>query len=822
MAKSNGGHRNGSPDAADTLTPTRLAEIGGSIPISQVQELRKIPSALPSLFPPSRVQNYFLDIASPTSLRLTWNTPASNGGSTLLGYKIRVVNQETSATVYQSATYDSSPFTATGLTTGVSYQVRVAPVNAIGQGEESYSDSIPGAIAPGAPTSLSATAGDGTAALSWTAPASDGGGAITGYVVEYTPAGGFAQTSGTGSAGTTFTLNSVNSTITNGVTYSVRVSATNAAGMGPYSSAVNVTLAAPVITITQQPVAATVTNGTGTWSVNATTTSGTLTYQWQRHTGGGNYANISGATSASYTRTQMTPNDELFTFYRCVVSCVGATSVTSDGAGFAANPTWYGNFNTPNARWTAIFGATTETSGSNASRYIGSSTGEAWDANSSPNIRTSKAGTLRITGLVSGDDALVVTNYLGYALFTEGNNSGWETTLNATIPNVIAGDSITIEGSYLAFSNLNIWIEPLSVPGAPTAVAGTAGNAQVPLTWTAPASNGGSAITGYVVEWTPSGGSATTVNTGSATASYTKTGLTNDTAYTFRVAAITSVGTGPYSSSVTVTPAAPAGAVFSNVSTTSYGAHASSSLSTSGNNTASLSISHSSSTPSGQFSVSFTLATAAVIDTPNLLFSNNPWKSELRSSVSMPGSNLDKEGYYKLGLRNNPTGNALLSYPNRLRLAAGTYTYYFEHAGGGSRSLSTTFTLSAVPTGKVFSRTNMLSFFVFDIDGLNTDQLVRPVGGYSTDLFTTPNNTATVLRFDASSGAGYEVRLFNVPQSSTAYPGWGWDSKGGFWVRTFSHGQGDVSVNVTVPPSPAYAALNFNSPSNALRITILS
>lgn len=273
---------------------------------------------------------------------------------------------------------------------------------------------------------------------------------------------------------------------------------------------------------------------------------------------------------------------------------------------------------------------------------------------------------------------------------------------------------------------------------------------------------------------------------------------------------------------VTPEPEPSEGPVFTNVSTTSYGAHASSSLSTSGNNTASLSIGHSSSTASGQFSVTFTLATAAVIDTPNLLFSNNPWKSELRSSINMPGSALDKEGYYKLGLRNNPTGNALLSYPNRLRLAAGTYTYYFEHAGGGSRSLSTTFTLSAVPTGKVFNRAAMASFFVFDIDGLNTDQLVRPVGGFGTGLYVTPNNTATTLRFDASPGAGYEVQIFNVPQSSTAYPGWGWDSKASCWVRTFSHGQGDVSVTVSFPASPGHAVLNFNSPSNALRITILS
>jgi hypothetical protein len=776
MAKSNGGHRNGSPDAADTLTPTRLAEIGGSIPIAQVQELRKIPSALPSLFPPSRVQDYFLDIASPTSLRLTWTTPASNGGSTLLGYKIRVVNQSTSATVYQSATYDSSPFTATGLTTGVSYQVRVAPVNGIGQGEESYSDSIPGAIAPGAPTGLSATAGDGTAALSWTAPASDGGGAITGYVVEYTPAGGFAQTSGTGSAGTTFTLNSVNSTITNGVTYSVRVSATNAAGMGPYSSAASVTLAAPVITITQQPVAATVTNGTGTWSVTATITSGTLTYQWQRHTGGGNYANISGATSASYTRTQMVPNDEFGIFYRCVVSCVGAASVTSDAAGFAANPAWYGFFNTPNARWTAIFGSTAETSGSNASRYIGSSTGPTWDANPSPNIRTSKAGTLRITGLVSGDDAMVVKNYLGSILFSEGNNSGWETTLNATIPNVIAGDSITIEGSYLAFSNLNIWIEPLSVPGAPTALAGTAGNAQVPLTWTAPASNGGSAITGYVVEWTPSGGSATTVNTGSATASYTKTGLTNGTAHTFRVAAITSVGTGPYSSSVTVTPAAPSGATFTAFPAISGWGR---SLSGVGTNVATLTKVFGQGGGASGNNVNFTVSAPTLV-----LWQSSEFVSSYSTSSSLiqytlfevPFSTLEKDGYYSWGIPEHQRYRATVwNLPQ-----AGTYSIRVDVDNLTARPsdpVEGTFTLIQQPAiVQFFANQSGSGRPVWTQSSRN--QVVYTQNGNKTPEFSLPATTLTVTRAGSPNYAGYLSG-----NSSTQIPGATLDKYGTYTLQ---------------------------------------
>ena len=96
-----------------------------------------------------------------------------------------------------------------------------------------------------------------------------------------------------------------------------------------------------------------------------------------------------------------------------------------------------------------------------------------------------------------------------------------------------------------------------SVSVAPTSVSGIASNAQVSLSWTAPASNGGSVITGYVVEYTPSGGSASTVSTGSTSASYTVTGLTNGTAYTFRVAAVNAIGTGAYSTaSGSVTPSA--------------------------------------------------------------------------------------------------------------------------------------------------------------------------------------------------------------------------------------------------------------------------
>jgi Fibronectin type III domain len=93
----------------------------------------------------------------------------------------------------------------------------------------------------------------------------------------------------------------------------------------------------------------------------------------------------------------------------------------------------------------------------------------------------------------------------------------------------------------------------VTVPGAPTAVVASIGNASVSLAFTAPTSDGGAPITTYVATCTASGASLT----GSATSSpIAVTGLTNGTAYSCSVAAGNSVGLGAASESVTVTPAA--------------------------------------------------------------------------------------------------------------------------------------------------------------------------------------------------------------------------------------------------------------------------
>jgi autotransporter-associated beta strand protein len=101
----------------------------------------------------------------------------------------------------------------------------------------------------------------------------------------------------------------------------------------------------------------------------------------------------------------------------------------------------------------------------------------------------------------------------------------------------------------------------LTGPSAPTNLVGTPGNRQVSLTWTAPSSNGGAAISDYVVQYSSNSGVTwETFNRAFSTATFTTvTGLTNGTAYVFRVAAVNSAGTGTYSgNSESVTPLADA------------------------------------------------------------------------------------------------------------------------------------------------------------------------------------------------------------------------------------------------------------------------
>ncbi len=85
------------------------------------------------------------------------------------------------------------------------------------------------------------------------------------------------------------------------------------------------------ITIGTQPTAQTAVGGAATFSVTATASSGTVTYQWQKkESTGTRFANVAGATSATLALTGLTNAADNGDQYRVVLSSSsGAVKVTS-------------------------------------------------------------------------------------------------------------------------------------------------------------------------------------------------------------------------------------------------------------------------------------------------------------------------------------------------------------------------------------------------------------------------------------------------------------------------------------------------------------
>ena len=174
-----------------------------------------------------------------TSSTVTWTAPANDGGAAISGYKVEyAASPYSSYAVFNANTgTTSTSISVTGLTNGTSYKFRISATNLNGFGATAESGVVVTNIVPAAPT-IGAMTRSGTTStvdsLAWTAPAANGGSAITGYVYQTTTDNGstFAGALATGSTAVAKTFDpGYTATVTK-----VRVAAVNSLGTGPYSS----------------------------------------------------------------------------------------------------------------------------------------------------------------------------------------------------------------------------------------------------------------------------------------------------------------------------------------------------------------------------------------------------------------------------------------------------------------------------------------------------------------------------------------------------------------------------------------------------------
>jgi fibronectin type 3 domain-containing protein len=477
----------------------------------------------------------------------------------------------TSYQVFRNGTLVGSPTSPTfvdmGLTDAVSYSYTVKALNgAAASGASAAVSCTPVATAPAAPTNLVATPGNASVTLTWSASTG-----ATSYKVYR------GATLLTTQAGTSY----VDSAVSNGTAYTYTVVAyrLNSSASAASSPATATPVAPPLSSPTGLAATPSDTKVTLTWS----SVSGATSYQVLR---GGSL--LATTPTPSYVDTAVVNG----TTYSYTVIALGAGAPSAPTAAVTATPA------------AAIAGAPTGLSGvagdkiatltwtavPSATSYklyrdgvlVASPTGNTYTDSNLTNGQTYSYTVSAIVSVESAKSApvtvtpFVLTPAAPAGLTATGGNKqvslSWTGSANATGYKVYRGAAlvatqagttfvdtgltngtaysytvVATNGSASSPASAAVSATPMApAPGIPTGLVATPGDASMVLTWTAV-----SAATSYHVY---RGG----VLVGSPTAAtWTDTGLTNGTAYTYYVKAVTDTTEGTASASVVATPAKP-------------------------------------------------------------------------------------------------------------------------------------------------------------------------------------------------------------------------------------------------------------------------
>jgi hypothetical protein len=466
-----------------TVTATNVAGTSSASAASSSAIPRTNPSAPRS----------FLATYGNTSVTLTWDAPLSDGGLPIASYKVSTVGSTKTCT----AIAPSRSCTITGLVNGTSYTFSATATNeaTLVSSASASSTAVP-KTTPGIPRTVSVIALDRSIKVSWVAPTSNGGSAVTSYRATTTPGSFSCLTSGT-----TCTIPDLE----NGTSYSIKVVAFNVVGAGTESSALtaepNVAPVAPTgIDVASYPAKIAV-----SWTAPAP----------------------NGGTPVLGYRATATPGSSYCETVAPATSC--------DITGLVNGTSYTVKVSARNSLGSGI-------------ESVSSSVATPRDVPYAPAAPTVNAGDSKLTlnWIAPVDGGSPILDYLveettdptknclvsapTTSCVIEGLTNGIKYSFKISARNELGSSSLSVA---------SISTAPVGAPGAPTFTELRYANGSISVRWTAPISDGGAPILGYVVTAQPSGKTCTTDQL-----SCVFTGLTNGTTYTFTAKSRNSYGLG--------------------------------------------------------------------------------------------------------------------------------------------------------------------------------------------------------------------------------------------------------------------------------------
>jgi len=487
--------------------------------------------------------------AGATQINLSWSASTDNVGVT--NYLIERCQGASCSSFSQVATATSTNFSDTGLTNGTSYSYRVRATDAASN-LSAYSNTAtattPDTQAPTAPSTLTASSVSASQInLSWTASTDNVG--VTNYLVERcqgTGCSNFAQIA----TSTTTTYN--NTGLSAGTTYLYRVRAADAAGnLSGYSNVASATTSAsnPVITYVQSNSADPQSpQSTVAVKFNSAQTAGNLnvvavgwndttrTVSSVTDTSGNTYVRAVGPTAVSGTLSQ-----SIYYAKNILAAAAGANTVTVT---FSAAASY------PDIRILEYSGADLAT----PVDVTSAATGTSGTFNSGSVTTTNATDLLFGANMTTGSTTAPGSGFTQRVLTVPDSDIAEDRMVTS-----VGSYSATATGSGQWIMQLVAFRTPIGPPDtqpptAPTNLNATApSGTQINLSWNASTDN--VAVSGYLIERCQGTSCSNFAQVGtSTTTSFSDSGLTPSTPYSYQVRASDAAGNlSPYSNIASTT-----------------------------------------------------------------------------------------------------------------------------------------------------------------------------------------------------------------------------------------------------------------------------